>query len=80
MGDYKIPTMPDMPELRTALVESESGGPVPQGGKAIGEQAIGSVAPAIVNAILEATGVSMTEIPVSSERLFRPMGEGRSGV
>ncbi|MCI0789855.1 MAG: xanthine dehydrogenase family protein molybdopterin-binding subunit, partial [Chloroflexi bacterium] len=50
MGEYKIPTMPDMPELRTVLVESESGGPTPYGGKAIGEQGISSVAPAIVNA------------------------------
>ena len=77
MGDYKIPTMPDMPELRTVLVESQSGGPTPYGGKAIGEQGISSVAPAIVNAILDATGVSMTEIPVSSEKMFRAMKEQR---
>ena len=79
MGDYKIPTMPDMPELRTVLVESQSGGPAPYGGKAIGEQGISSVAPAIINAILDATGVSMTEIPVSSERLFRAMEQKRRG-
>ncbi|MEE8466197.1 MAG: molybdopterin cofactor-binding domain-containing protein, partial [Dehalococcoidia bacterium] len=77
MGDYKIPTMPDMPELRTVLVESESGGPTPYGGKAIGEQGISSVAPAIINAILDATGVSITEIPVSSEKMFRAMEEKR---
>ncbi|MCI0789339.1 MAG: xanthine dehydrogenase family protein molybdopterin-binding subunit, partial [Chloroflexi bacterium] len=79
MGEYKIPTMPDMPELRTVLVESESGGPTPYGGKAIGEQGISSVAPAIVNAILDATGVSMMEIPVSSEKLFRAMEAQRTG-
>ena len=73
MGEYKIPTMPDMPELRTVLVQSESGGPTPYGGKSIGEQGISSVAPAIVNAILDATGVAMKEIPVSSEKLFRAM-------
>jgi len=73
MGEYKIPTMPDMPELRTVLVQSESGGPTPYGGKSIGEQGISSVAPAIVNAILDATGVAMMEIPVSSEKLFRAM-------
>jgi xanthine dehydrogenase molybdenum-binding subunit len=73
MGEYKIPTMPDMPELRTVLVKSESGGPSPYGGKAIGEQGISSVAPAIVNAIFDATGISITEIPVSSEKLLRAM-------
>ena len=75
MGEYKIPTMPDMPELRTVHVTSESGGPSPYGGKAIGEQGISSVAPAIVNAILDATGVGITGIPVSSEKLFRAMAE-----
>ena len=73
MGEYKIPTMPDMPELRTVLVESESGGPSPYGGKAIGEQGISSVAPAIINAILDATGVAINEIPVNSEKLLRAL-------
>ena len=73
MGEYKIPSMPDMPELRTVLVKSESGGPGPYGGKAIGEQGISSVAPAIINAILDATGVGMNEIPVNSEKLLRAM-------
>ena len=73
MGEYKIPSMPDMPELRTVLVKSDSGGPGPYGGKAIGEQGISSVAPAIINAILDATGVSVNEIPVNSEKLLRAM-------
>jgi CO/xanthine dehydrogenase Mo-binding subunit len=55
------------------LVQSESGGPTPYGGKSIGEQGISSVAPAIINAILDATGVSIGEIPVSSEKLLRAM-------
>ena len=78
MGEYKIPTMPDMPELRTVLVQSESGGPTPYGGKSIGEQGISSVAPAIINAILDATGVSIAEIPVSPEKLLRAMEEIRA--
>ena len=73
MGEYKIPSMPDMPELRTVLVKSDSGGPGPYGGKAIGEQGISSVAPAIINAILDATGISVNEIPVNSEKLLRAM-------
>jgi CO/xanthine dehydrogenase Mo-binding subunit len=77
MGEYKIPTMPDMPELCTVLVQSESGGPTPYGGKAIGEQGISSVAPAIINAILDATGVSVRELPVSSEKMFRAMNAGK---
>ena len=45
----------------------------PYGGKAIGEQGISSVAPAIINAILDATGISVNEIPVNSEKLLRAM-------
>jgi xanthine dehydrogenase molybdenum-binding subunit len=68
-GDYKIPTMRDIPELRTVLVRSESGGPTPYGGKSIGEQPIGAVAPAIVNAVLDAVGVSIPDLPVTSEKV-----------
>jgi CO/xanthine dehydrogenase Mo-binding subunit len=72
-GEYKIPTMDDIPELRTVLVPSDSGGPTPYGGKSIGEQPIGAVAPAIVNAVLDATGVSITELPVTAEKVYRAL-------
>jgi CO/xanthine dehydrogenase Mo-binding subunit len=68
-GDYKIPNMRDIPELRTVLVQSDSGGPTPYGGKSIGEQPIGAVAPAIVNAVLDAIGVSITDLPVTAEKV-----------
>lgn len=74
-GEYKIPTMPDIPELRTVLVPSESGGPTPYGGKAIGEQPIGAVAPAIVNAVLDATGVSISHLPVTAEKVYKALQE-----
>ena len=79
-GEYKIPTMGDLPELRTVLVPSESGGPTPYGGKAIGEQPISAVALALVNAVLDATGLSIPDLPVTAEQVFRAMqaqGAGR---
>jgi CO/xanthine dehydrogenase Mo-binding subunit len=72
-GEYKIPTMRDIPELRTVLVPSESGGPTPYGGKAIGEQPISAVAPAIVNAVLDATGISIVDLPVTAEKMYRAL-------
>lgn len=69
LGEYKLPTTCEVPELRTVHVQS-AGGPTPYGGKAIGEQPIGAVAPAIVNAILDATGVSFTDLPITSEKVF----------
>jgi len=74
-GEYKIPTMGDIPELRTVLVPSESGGPTPYGGKAIGEQPISAVAPAIINAVLDATGISITDLPVTAEKVHRALQE-----
>jgi CO/xanthine dehydrogenase Mo-binding subunit len=70
LGEYKLPTMGDIPELRTVLVRGEGDGPSPYGGKAIGEQPISTVAPAIVNALLDATGISFTELPVTAEKVF----------
>jgi xanthine dehydrogenase molybdenum-binding subunit len=72
-GEYKISNTGDIPELRTVLVPSESGGPTPYGGKAIGEQPVCAVAPAIVNAVLDAVGVSIPDLPVTSEKVYRAL-------
>ena len=50
LGEVKIPTMQDIPDLVTVLVESP-GGEGPYQGKAIGENPISPVAPAIANAV-----------------------------
>ncbi len=71
-GDYKIPTMADIPELRTALVHAE-GGPGPYSSKAIGEHAIITVAAAIANAVEDAVGVRITHLPITAERVFRAL-------
>jgi CO/xanthine dehydrogenase Mo-binding subunit len=72
LGEYKLPSMCDIPELRTVHVQSE-GGPSPYGGKAIGEQPISAVAPAIVNAVLDATGISIKDLPVTSEKVYNAL-------
>ena len=70
LGDYKLPAMGDVPEIETVLVKDEKPGPTPYGGKAIGEQAISGVAPAIHNAILYATGRSMASLPITAEAMW----------
>ena len=74
LGDYKIPTSADMPELRTVLVHAE-GGPGPYSSKAIGEHSVLTVAPAIANAIQDAVGVRVTHLPITAERVYRAMRE-----
>ncbi len=72
LGDYKIPTSADMPELRTVLVHAE-GGPGPYSSKAIGEHSVLTTAPAIANAIHDAIGVRITQLPITAERVYRAL-------
>ena len=67
MGEVKTPTMQDMPELVTVLVESP-GGNGPYGAKTIGEQPLPPVAPAIANAVYDAVGVRIQDLPITAEK------------
>lgn len=72
LGEYKIPTALDMPNVDTIIVESnEPKGPY--GAKEVGEGAIMPTIPAILNAIYDATGVRVNELPVTAERLYMAM-------
>ena len=69
LGEYRIPTALDMPNVACIIVESnEPNGPY--GAKEVGEGAIMPTIPAILNAVYDATGVRINELPVTSERLF----------
>ncbi len=70
LGDYKLPTIMDIPELTTVLVQAAEG-PAPFGGKSIGEEPFVPVAGAIANAVRDATGVPVFEIPIRPETLLR---------
>jgi putative selenate reductase molybdopterin-binding subunit len=68
-GDYKIFNALDMPKLTSILVESyEPHGPF--GAKAVAEIPIDGPAPAICNAIFNATGVRLRELPFTSEKVL----------
>jgi CO/xanthine dehydrogenase Mo-binding subunit len=69
---YMIPTAKDLPELDSAIVEmgSKSG---PYGAKGIGEMTANSQAPAIINAIHNAIGVWITDLPATSEKVLRAL-------
>ncbi len=74
LGEYRIPTALDMPNVKPIIVESnEPNGPY--GAKEVGEGAIMPTIPAILNAIYDATGIRIKELPCSSERLFMKLKE-----
>ena len=72
LAEYKIPTSLDVPPLESIIIESnEPNGPF--GAKEVGEGAIMPTIPAILNAIYDATGVLITELPVTPENLRMAM-------
>ncbi len=74
LGDYKLPGIRDIPRLETVLVDSE-GGLAPHGAKAIGEFANNNPPAAIANAVADAVGVRLFEIPVTAEKVYSGLRE-----
>ena len=72
--DYKLPTAMDTPELNVRFIQLDD--PTgPYGNKSLGEPPAIPVAPAIRNAILNATGVHMNMTPMTAQRLIAKFKE-----
>ncbi|UCC49015.1 MAG: molybdopterin-dependent oxidoreductase, partial [Gemmatimonadota bacterium] len=70
--DFRMPTSLDHPEYEVTLIEEQlDGGPF--GAKGVGEPPIIPTAPAIANAIFDAVGVRVRQLPITPERLYRGM-------
>lgn len=79
LHDYLIPTICDAPEITTVAVESyEPNGPF--GAKEIGEGSLLPVLGAIANAIYDACGVRVTELPITPEKILRGLGARRAAA
>ena len=71
---YKIPSIVDMPETEIVMIEEpEVTGPF--GAKGTGEISSVGVAPAIANAIYDAVGVRIKEMPITKERILKALEE-----
>lgn len=72
--DYKLPTAMDTPELNVEFIELQD--PTgPFGNKALGEPPAIPVAPAIRNAVLQATGIGFNQLPMEPQRLVAAFKE-----
>jgi CO/xanthine dehydrogenase Mo-binding subunit len=76
LGEYKLPTQMDMPPYRVVHVESV--GPGPFGAKMAGELSNCAVAPAIANAVADAVGARIFDLPITSEAVLRALGRDLS--
>lgn len=73
--DYALPTMMHVPPIDSILVEVPfPGGPL--GARGVGEPPVVAGAAAIANAILNATGVRPTELPMTPERVLHTLHSG----
>ncbi len=78
LGDYKLPTIADVPAPRVVLL-TDAPGPGPFGAKSVGELANPGVGPAIANAIHDAVGARVHSLPLSAEKVLRALTEAKEG-
>jgi CO/xanthine dehydrogenase Mo-binding subunit len=78
-SEYLLPTSMDAPDVKTILIESGDGvGPV--GAKGVGEPSVCSIAPAVANAIYDAIGVRVYDLPLTPERIVKALRKKRVGM
>ena len=76
LHDYLIPTFGDMPQITSILIEKpDPEGPM--GAKGLGEHVLIPTAPAILNAIRDASGARITRIPALPHRVLAAIEEAR---
>jgi CO/xanthine dehydrogenase Mo-binding subunit len=74
MLEYKSPTTLDMPEVFTELVENpDPRGPF--GAKEVGQGPLLPVMPAVANAVHDAIGVRIDEVPITPEKIVKALAE-----
>ena len=69
LGEFKMASVADVPKLTTVLMESPAG-PIPYRGKAIAEIPNVPTAAAIANAVADAVGVRIFDLPITAEKVF----------
>jgi CO/xanthine dehydrogenase Mo-binding subunit len=69
LGEYKLPTIGDIPILVSAFVE-DAPGPGPYAAKAVGELSNTTIPAALANAVARACGARVMELPVTAERVL----------
>ena len=75
--DYRLFTSADMPRLETIIIETDDP-QGPFGAKGVGEMGGTPTAAAIANAIYDAVGVRLTQVPMTPERVLKALDEKNS--
>jgi len=78
-GEFKIPSIVDIPPLKTAVMESVPSGPGPYNSLAIGEVANVPVAAAVANAVHDACGARIMGLPITAEKVYAALKGKNNG-
>ena len=73
-SEYLIPTAMDVPQIQTIMVESRDGAG-PFGAKGLGEPSCVPTAPAIANAVCDAIGARIYDLPLTPEKILKALAE-----
>ena len=76
--EYKSPTSLDMPDVFTELVE-EPDPKGPFGAKEVGQGPLLPIMPAVANAVYDAVGVRIDEVPITPEKIMKALAEKKAG-
>ena len=78
MLEYKSPTTFDMPEVFTELIEGpDAAGPF--GAKEVGQGPLLPIMPAVANAVYDAVGVRIDEVPITPDKVLKALDEKSRG-
>jgi xanthine dehydrogenase molybdenum-binding subunit len=73
--DYKMPLSMDIPEIKSIVLELQPDPTAPFGAKGVGEDPIIAIGPAIANAIYDAVGVRIRELPITPDKVLQALEE-----
>jgi CO/xanthine dehydrogenase Mo-binding subunit len=78
--DYRVPSFADLPQDFTSILVENHNGPGPFGAKGTGEGGLLPVAPAIGNAVYQATGLRLYDLPLNAEKVWRAFNEKKNSA
>ena len=71
---YRLPMFEDVPGTLSTVIIENGDGPGPMGSKGMAQTTIVVVAPAVANAIRDAVGANVRDLPITPEKILRALG------
>jgi CO/xanthine dehydrogenase Mo-binding subunit len=72
---YRMPFLEDIPEGFISIMVENGDGPGPEGAKGMGQTGVSPIAPAIGNAVFDAVGARIKDLPITPEKVLQALGK-----